>query len=118
MKRLSSEQITRRKKEYAALGKAKSDLDNLRGPGRNSLPASERKQTVGVGLKPAEVVLLDNQCAIETKRLGMSVDRSSLVRRAWLAYTALTQLVSNGEIDVMVVDQIHAEIALREETIG
>ena len=118
MKRLSSEQITRRKKAYSALGKAKNDLDSLRGPGRNSLPASERKQTIGVGLKPAEVVLLDKQCALETKRHGKVWDRSSLIRRSWQAYTALAELVSNGEIDVMVIDQIHAEIALREETIG
>lgn len=86
-------------------------------PGRNALPQSQRKQTIGVGLRPAEIELLDKQCAIETKRLGMSVDRSSLIRRSWLAYTALTQLVSNGEVDVMIIDQIHAEIALREEAI-
>ena len=87
-------------------------------PGRNALPSSQRKQTIGVGLKPSEIELLDKQCAIETKRLGMNVDRSSLIRRAWLAYTALVQLVSNGELDVMIIDQIHAEIAIREETIG
>lgn len=87
-------------------------------PGRNALPASKRKQTIGVGLKPSEIELLDKQCQIESKRLGMTVDRSSLVRRAWLAYTALTQLVSNGEVDVIIIDQIHAEIAVREETIG
>lgn len=86
-------------------------------PGRNALPSSQRKQTIGVGLKPYEIELLDKQCQIESKRLGMTVDRSSLVRRAWLAYTALTQLVSNGAIDIMVIDQVHAEIALREETI-
>lgn len=84
--------------------------------GRNALPTSERKQTIGVGLKPAEIELLDKQCAIETKRLGMSVDRSSLVRRAWLAYTMLAELVSDGEIDVTIIDQIHAAIASREET--
>ena len=98
--------------------KLKRTSNNNGKPGRNALPASERKQTIGVGLKPVEIELLDKQCTIETKRLGMSVDRSSLVRRAWLAYTMLAELVSDGEIDVMIIDQIHAKIALREETIG
>jgi hypothetical protein len=84
-------------------------------PGRNALPASERKQTIGVGLKPAEITLLDKQCVVESKRLGMSVDRSSIIRRAWLAYTALTSLVSEGLIDINVIEQIHNEIALKEE---
>src|SRR5882672_10050205 len=74
--------------------------------GRPALSEAERKITVGVGLKQAEIFRLDQARMEQVATIGMNIEQSVYLRSCLLAHLALLDLTKEGMISGGVITKI------------